>query len=72
MREHGLKLKLKKCKFFQQKTEYLGFVISSEGVKPDQKKVQAIHTLPAPGTVREVRGFIGMCSYYRRLIPNLF
>lgn len=56
--------------FFQQKTEYLGFEISSEGVKPDQKKVQATQTLPAPGTVREVRGFIGMCSYYRRFIPN--
>lgn len=55
IREHGLKLKLKKCKFFQQKTAYLGFVISSEGVKQDQKKVQAIQTLRAPGTVRGVR-----------------
>ena len=70
IREHGLRLKLKKCSFFQPETEYLGFIISDQGVKPDPKKVQAIRTLPAPTSVREIRGFIGMCSYYRRFIPN--
>ena len=65
--QHGLKLKLKKCAFFAQETEYLGFIIS---VKPDQNKVKAIRTLPSPTCVREVRGVIGMCSYYRRFIPN--
>ena len=70
IREHGLKLKLKKCTFFETETEYLGFIISKEGVKPDSKKVEAIKTLPRPKNVRQVRGFIGMCSYYRRFIPN--
>lgn len=70
LREHGLKLKLKKCSFFKKETEYLGFIITDEGVKPDNKKVEAIRTLPPPTCVREIRGFIGMCSYYRRFIPN--
>lgn len=70
LRQHGLKLKLKKCSFFKEQTEYLGFIINEHGVKPDPKKVEAIQKLPAPTTVREVRGFIGMCSYYRRFIPN--
>ena len=70
LRKHGLKLKLKKCSFFQEQTEYLGFIINEQGVKPDPKKVDAIRQLPAPTSVREVRGFIGMCSYYRRFIPN--
>lgn len=70
LKEHGLKLKLKKCAFFQEETDYLGFTISEKGVSPDQKKVSAIRELPEPKTVREVRGFIGMCSYYRRFIPN--
>ena len=70
IRQHGLKLKLKKCAFFKEETEYLGFVISKDGVKPDPKKVEAIRDLPEPKNVREIRGFIGMCSYYRRFVPN--
>ena len=70
IRQHGLTLKLKKCAFFKEETEYLGFVISKDGVKPDPKKVEAIRDLPEPKSVREIRGFIGMCSYYRRFVPN--
>ena len=70
IRQHGLKLKLKKCAFFQEETGYLGFVINKDGVKPDPDKVKAIRTLPERKNVREIRGFIGMCSYYRRFIPN--
>ncbi|XP_065928361.1 uncharacterized protein [Magallana gigas] len=70
LRKHGLKMKLKQCSFFKEQTEYLGFIIDEHGVTPDPKKVEAIRKLPAPTTVREVRGFIGMCSYYRRFIPN--
>ena len=70
MKQHGLKLKLKKCQFLQNETNYLGFVINEKGIKPCEKKVQAIRTLPSPTCVKECRSFIGMCSYYRRLIPN--
>ena len=70
LRQHNLKLKLKKCSFLQLETNYLGFVISEEGIKPDEKKMEAIKSLPVPTCVREVRSFIGMCSYYIRFIPN--
>ncbi len=70
LRSHRLKLKLKKCSFVQAETNYLGFIINDSGIKPDQKKVEAIRSLPIPTCVREVRSFIGMCSYYRRFIPN--
>ena len=70
LKQHNLKLKLKKCSFLQLETNYLGFVISEEGIKPDEKKIEAIKSLPVPTCVREVRSFIGMCSYYRRFIPN--
>lgn len=70
LQEQNLRLKLKKCEFFQKETNYLGFTICPDGIKPDQKKCRAIKSLPAPKTVREVRSFVGMCSYYRRFIPN--
>lgn len=70
LRKHGLKLKAKKCSFLKEQTQYLGFIIDKTGVKPDPNKVAAIRSLPSPTTVREVRSFIGMCSYYRRFVPN--
>ena len=69
-RQHNLKLKLKKCNFLQKEPTHLGFVISKQGVKPDENKVKAIRSLPPPTNVREVRGFIGSVSWYRRYIPN--
>ena len=64
LRQHNSKLKLKNCSFLQLETNYLGFVVSEEGIKPDEKKIEAIETLTVPTCVREVRSFIGMCSYY--------
>ena len=70
LRQHGLKLKLKKCQFLQPETNYLGFVINEHGVLPDPEKVAAIRSLPAPSSVRAVRSFVGCCSWYRRFLPN--
>ena len=70
IRQHGLKLKLKKCTFFKEETDYLGFVISKDGIKPDSKKVEAIRDLPEPKSVREIRGFIGTKYPPRQPIPN--
>lgn len=46
--QHGLKLKLKKCSFYQNKTNYLGFIISDKGIQPDPEKVRVIKALPQP------------------------
>lgn len=70
LRQHGLKLKAKKCSFMKEQTQYFGFIIDKRGVRPDPDKVAAIRSLPSPTSVREVRSFIGMCRYYRRYVPN--
>ena len=70
LREYGLKLKAKKCSFLKEQTRYLGFVIDADGIRPDSDKVAVIRSLPNPTSVKEVRSFIGMCSYYRRFMPN--
>ena len=65
----SLKLKLSKCQFLREETKYLGFVINKDGIKTDVDKVEVIKAIPAPKTVREIRGFIGAIGYYRRFIP---
>lgn len=67
--EHAnMKIQLDKCEFFQHEVEFLGFIISREGIRTNQKKVQAIADLTIPKTLRELRSFLGMSGYYRRFI----
>jgi len=69
-REFNVKLKLKKCQFMKRETSYLGFHLSEHGVKPDPHKVEAIRQVPTPSNLREVRGFIGATSFFRRFYTN--
>ena len=66
--ENGLKLKIKKCYFFRKKIDYLGHVVSSEGVSPSEQKVHSVLTYPEPRNVKEVSSFLGLASYYRKFI----
>ena len=54
----------------QRETQYLGFIIIEDGIMADPDKVKVLRKIFPPTCVREVRSFIGMCSYYRRFIPN--
>ena len=71
IRSANLKLKAKKCILFSKEVEYLGHIISGEGVKTDPKKVEAVKNWHSPRTVRQVRSFLGMINYYSRFIYNL-
>ena len=68
--EVGLKLKPSKCKFIQQELEYLGHVVSCDGLKTSSRLVEAVKKYPTPQNVQETRRFLGLSSYYRRFIPN--
>ena len=51
LKEANLRMQLEKCVFGSKEVEYLGHIVSSEGVKPDPKKVQAVKNYPVPKTV---------------------
>ena len=70
LREHNLKLKWSKCTFMQKETWCPGFIISEDGIMAHPDKVKVMRQILSPTCVREVRSFLGMCSYYRRFIPN--
>lgn len=70
LRSAGLKLKPQKCKFMQAEVNYLGHVISSDGVLTDPSKTDEVLEWPIPGNVGELRSFLGLASYYRRFVRD--
>jgi hypothetical protein len=66
----GLKLKPQKCYFANNELKFLGYVISSEGISTNPDKVKAVQNFPVPKNLRQLRGFLGLASYYRRFVPG--
>ena len=70
LRDNQLFAKLRKCFFVQHNIEYLGHVISSQGVITDPKKIEVIMNWPQPATLKQLRGFLGLTGYYKRFVMN--
>ena len=67
---HKLYVKYSKCAFGAIQIEYLGHIISQDGVAMDQEKVQCILDWPCPKSVKEVKGFLGLTGYYQRFFKH--
>ena len=65
-----LKLKLEKCCFFKKHIQYLGHLISAEGIQPLPEKLESITKMSAPKNPKEVKQFLGLMGYYRKLVPR--
>ncbi|XP_078518423.1 LOW QUALITY PROTEIN: retrotransposon-like protein 1 [Lissotriton helveticus] len=68
--KNQLYVKLEKCVFHTTKVEFLGFILSPDGVSMDESKLKAIRDWPAPSTVKEIQSFLGFANFYRRFIQN--
>ena len=70
LQKAGLKLKLQKCSFFKKHIQYLGHLISDEGIQPLPEKLESIAKMPVPQNAKQVKQFLGLVGYYRKFVPH--
>ncbi len=70
LQEARLKLKPRKCTFFQKSVKVLGHVVSEEGIATDSDKITAVRDWPVPTSAKGLKSFIGLASYYKRYVQN--
>lgn len=70
LRENHLKIQMDKSEFLRKEVEFLGHIVTPEGIKPNQKKINAIQNFPIPKTAKDIKSFLGLLGYYRRFIKN--
>ena len=70
LRANGLFAKPEKCDFYCERIEFLGYILSPEGLTMDQAKVQTILDWPEPRRVKDVQSFLGFANFYRRFVYN--
>ena len=68
--EANLQMHPGKCVFAQPQVQYLGFVLSEKGVTASPEKVKAVKKYPIPKCVRDFRAFVGLASFYWRLVSK--
>lgn len=67
---HNLKVQMSKCKFLAKETQFLGHIVTQNGLKPNRSKIEAIINVPIPRTVKQIKSFLGLTGYYRKFIKN--
>ena len=70
LKEAGLMLNPKKCRIVCNEVEYLGHVVTLQGLKPNNRNLDAVKNFPPPVNLRQLQQFLGLTSYYRRFVPD--
>ena len=67
---YGVKVKITKCKWFEDKVEFLGHIVSKDGLAKPHHYLEKVDTFPRPETVRELRTFLGLVNFQRKFVPD--
>ena len=70
LQANGLAGSLEKCEWNQRKVEFLGYIISAEGIGMSEDKIRSILDWPTPSRLRDVQSFLGFANFYRRFIDG--
>jgi len=70
LRKEKLYVKAKKCSFMKSEIEFLGHVVSADGIRTDPNKIKAIEEWPTPKNAAELRSFLGLAGFYQKFVKN--
>ena len=70
LRKFSLFANLKKCRFHQEEVRFLGYVVSSKGIRMEDERIKAVKQWPEPQSVRDIQVFLGFANFYRRFIQG--
>src|SRR5215212_5634613 len=65
-----LKIKIRKCFFFLPNIAFLGHIVGRNGISADPAKIEKIKTFPIPNNLKELRGALGLFSYYKKFVKD--
>ena len=71
LKQYGLSVSLDKCQFGKSQVDYLGYQVSSSGIKPLSRKISAIQNIPEPKTQKELLAFLGGLNYFRTSLKGI-
>lgn len=68
--QRDFELNYGKCQFLRRKVEFLGYIVSGDGVSLSERHMEAVRSFPRPANVHDVRRFLGLVSYFRKFIAD--
>ena len=71
LHEAGLTLNRAKCFFCRDSARFLGYLLDSDGLRPDPERVVCVQNFPTPRSVHDVQSFLGLVNFDRGFIPGL-
>lgn len=70
LEEAKLMIQLDKSEFMKKETEFLGHIVTLDGIRPNPKKIECVKNFPIPKTPRQIKQFLGLSGYYRKFIKD--